>query len=905
MIAHAGDSTFVSSPGAGNATVRYHTGTIEVSGNSPRGIVAWAEGDGSANVTTDPGTTIIVKGRDPGGPVDLPVKAAISLQLDSATAATGSATADVSSSIIDIGPATPDGFFSNPVGIRALTFASAPITVKYKGPGITTHGGGAAGIMALSDSGRIAVISSGPIDTTDGLGAVGILADSGGTILSRSSGVLDSGKTLAKGSVSPTLAAGIVEVDASNIVHAGGEFGTGISATGGDGGVRVKILPGGVVMGGWQADLTSIGATYSLPATGVNLSSNGGNATLINDGSIGALSDRAVTGDPRVINNGTITGFVQFGGSGNGILNNGVFNLRHFADIDGDGVRDALRVAVADLGLGNDSFDNKGTLALGPVSGATTLDSAGEYLPLGNAANKMTLNGPLQGQMIGVAKFTNSGVIDLQSDPVAGDVLVITGARTAAAAGPGQFISDGGSLMLDTVLNQGGVATRSDTLVVDATKVGAGATKIFVHNVGGSGELTVGNGILVVQVKGQPRSAAGAFSLGNEVAAGPYEYLLFHGGVNGSRPGDWFLRDEILPPPDPGPSPGPGPTPPIVGPVLPGPGPTPVFRPEVSTDVVVPSLELAYGLQILDNLHERVGEEEQLRGRADLQDGQFANGAWARVIGWTAEYQAAQFGIFTGGPKYDANLVAVQGGLDIYRAEHADGSRDHAGAYFAYGGIDADVTNFNGLSAGTASLNNNVSLAGYWTHFGPAGQYLDGVIQGTWYNVSTDGGNGYTLNGSAAGLALSLEGGWPLPLGGGWEVEPQGQLVYDTVNNGQMNDGAALVRFENVDSLAGRIGARFAHTFAISSDPQPRLMTFWVRPNLWHEFLPAPTTEFSSQDGLVPFHTNAIPWLGELNLGTTVELTRTASVYADADYSFDFNGRFQGFAGKLGLRFNW
>ena len=66
-----------------------------------------------------------------------------------------------------------------------------------------------------------------------------------------------------------------------------------------------------------------------------------------------------------------MTGFVQFGGSGNGILNNGVFNLRHFADIDGDGVRDALRVAVADLGLGNDSFDNNGTLSLAPVSGAT------------------------------------------------------------------------------------------------------------------------------------------------------------------------------------------------------------------------------------------------------------------------------------------------------------------------------------------------------------------------------------------------------------------------------------------------------------------------------------------------------------------------------------------------------
>jgi outer membrane autotransporter protein len=49
----------------------------------------------------------------------------------------------------------------------------------------------------------------------------------------------------------------------------------------------------------------------------------------------------------------------------------------------------------------------------------------------------------------------------------------------------------------------------------------------------------------VVEVKDPIRSAAGAFSLANVVAAGPFEYQLFHGGVNGSNPGDWFLRSMI------------------------------------------------------------------------------------------------------------------------------------------------------------------------------------------------------------------------------------------------------------------------------------------------------------------------------------------------------------------------
>jgi hypothetical protein len=175
-----------------------------------------------------------------------------------------------------------------------------------------------------------------------------------------------------------------VQVNATNVTTRG-EFGNGISATGGSAGVTVNIPSGGSVMGGWQADLTSVWLTYGLQAAGVNLSSSDGTAILTNDGSIGALSDRAVAGDPQVNNNGTITGFVQFIGGDNSILNNGLFNLRHFADTNGDGVRDTLRVAIADLGAGpNNSFTNIGTLALAAVTGASTLDSTGQHLPLGN-----------------------------------------------------------------------------------------------------------------------------------------------------------------------------------------------------------------------------------------------------------------------------------------------------------------------------------------------------------------------------------------------------------------------------------------------------------------------------------------------------------------------------------------
>ena len=160
-----------------------------------------------------------------------------------------------------------------------------------------------------------------------------------------------------------------------NNVSTTGQFSTGINAistgvpaTGTPGGnVAVNVAQGVSVMGGWQAGVTGVGSStlFALPAAGVILSSTGGTATLTNDGSIGALSDRAVARrSAQVINNGTITGFVQFTGGDNSILNNGLFDLRHFADTTGDGVRDTLRVAIADLGAGpNNSFTNNGTLS--------------------------------------------------------------------------------------------------------------------------------------------------------------------------------------------------------------------------------------------------------------------------------------------------------------------------------------------------------------------------------------------------------------------------------------------------------------------------------------------------------------------------------------------------------------
>jgi hypothetical protein len=208
--------------------------------------------------------------------------------------------------------------------------------VTYTGPGITTTGGNGIGILAQSGSGDITVNSSGPI-TTNGYGAHGIFATS---------------------SAPP----GTVQVNAANVTT-NGEFSTGVAATGG-GNVTVNVASGASVMGGWQPAPAGVGSSaFALPAAGVVLGSTGATATLTNNGTIGALSDRAVAsagpgfaGPITIVNNGTSTGFVTLG-AGNDTFQNlspNSFDIRNFADTNGDGIRDTKAVAISDFGGGTD-----------------------------------------------------------------------------------------------------------------------------------------------------------------------------------------------------------------------------------------------------------------------------------------------------------------------------------------------------------------------------------------------------------------------------------------------------------------------------------------------------------------------------------------------------------------------
>ncbi|WP_442865048.1 autotransporter domain-containing protein [Bosea sp. NBC_00550] len=80
-----------------------------------------------------------------------------------------------------------------------------------------------------------------------------------------------------------------------------------------------------------------------------------------------------------------------------------------------------------------------------------------------------------------------------------------------------------------------------------------------------------------------------------------------------------------------------------------------------------------------------------------------------------------------------------------------------------------------------------------------------------------------------------------------------------------------------MESLAGRIGARLARSWALdegTTSSKPRMMTASLKASLWNEFLGSPKTSFSSATGFIPFRSDLGGAWGEIKAGIDAQITR-------------------------------
>lgn len=706
-----------------------------------------------------------------------------------------------------------DGSGSGAFGIQGLS-QGAEVTIENRGPLIDVNGSGAAilasnAYLGGAGHGDVFVTSTGTL-VARGNAQQGIrtLTGTGGQNIVNQGAIQTNGATGSQGIWANATSAGTVSIDNSGAITTIGTGSSGIDAQTAGGSVTVNNAA--EISAGW--------------GTSAAVQVSGATQTVTNTGGLQALSDVAVRADTSMTgtsfslsNNGQMTGLVTATGATTSIVNGGLWTLRNFSDSVGSGVRDTWRVAASNLGTGaGNSVTNTGMLVLAaqPSSGVTTFDASGAYQPLGQSVNSPVAGGAVQGQLLGVPQFTNGGTIDLTGGGSAvGNVLVITGAQTAGLNGGGKFISNGGRLFLNTVLNEGGANSRSDMLVVDSTATGAaGATRIRVNNAGGMGALTTGNGIALVNILDTTPTASdgGAFTLDRRVVAGPYEYRLFRGAEDSSGGNVWYLRSDREPDPDP---------------------PQPLYRPEVAAYLANQRLA---GQMFVHSLHDRLGEPQYANDQAPMSaDGLSENpkSGWLRVVGnWEGSRSKSDiFGVRT-------NAFLLHGGVEFADWKLlSETDRVHVGAMASYGNATSNAT-AQGNSARAQGKVEGWSLGAYGTWYQndehKLGAYVDTWAQFGWFNNRVDGDTLDSVRYNAHGFSISGEAGYAFPLRGDWVVEPQAQVIYVTYNENDFTEPTGTrISGANSSGVVTRLGVRTHRTWVRDDGRQiqPYLTLNW-----WH-----------------------------------------------------------------------
>lgn len=443
----------------------------------------------------------------------------------------------------------------------------------------------------------------------------------------------------------------------------------------------------------------------------------------------------------------------------------------------------------------------------------------------------------------------------------------------------GYYVGSEGSLILNSVLAADN--SPSDQLIIQ-NDTPTGTTYLTIQS-SGNGAPTIADGILLIDVKNPTVANTNAFILQNVLLAGPYEYQLYRGSLDGHAPENWYLRSTILYPVNPNQPDSGQPGFDIIqtpnGPVQ----LVPNYRDEVSLFTALPSMELLYGRQLLGNLHQRMG---QLFSNS-LHD----SGAWLRILQHqdTIDHQT----IFNRGPSFNNTLDALQTGIDIYRQQTRYG-QDQIGVYLGFGSERADVMHIN-RSAGRNHID-AASIGTYWTHHFNR-SYVDCVLQTNHYEIQAYGPN-TNLQTDHHEIDLTLESGYAFMLRH-FDIEPQAQIIYQNLKGHDTSDGIAEIKFNRTQSYLGRLGLRLARTWSFAQ----RRFDSWCRFNYWHQMDGKSQTEFLSAPGFVPFYSSLPSDWVQAELGLSGEITSDIVWYANLGRSIYLNHG-KGYHANLGLRLN-
>ncbi len=476
---------------------------------------------------------------------------------------------------------------------------------SYVGGSVSTITGPGFGIIVNAGTGSIT--NSGAIDVTSRAvvfrnGATGTIINQGGGIVqsqtndaihlvAAGSTVDNSGRIIS--STSPALTAvyfhngGTYTSTSSSVINGG--YGVIINA--GNGSVTntgdINVANNGVWFRGNSTGLLTnqSGSITSTAASraGVWIDSSGsvqidnnasisgmtgiwlatGNHTLTNTGTIAGTAGTAISMPAPNGNNNTvtlkqgstITGSIISTGSGNdliledsGTLASGFSGLRSVVVDAGAGQQWTLNGSpmgtsgtnITALDIQSGTLVLNGALTHAGVGGGTTV-AAGAELQMGSTGMVGSVNG---GDVVNQGTLVFSGPAsaatvsgNLTND---GEVRMDSSLPARVLTVNGDYHGNNGQLTLNASLNGNSSVTDMMSIQSDTN----GSTLLVVNNIGGPGNATTGDGILVVEVLG---NSSGTFTLsGGAIRAGNYLYTLSR-GMTPATAKNWYLTSLFSP----------------------------------------------------------------------------------------------------------------------------------------------------------------------------------------------------------------------------------------------------------------------------------------------------------------------------------------------------------------------
>jgi outer membrane autotransporter protein len=313
---------------------------------------------------------------------------------------------------------------------------------------------------------------------------------------------------------------------------------------------------------------------------------------------------------------------------------------------------------------------------------------------------------------------------------------------------------------------------------------------------------------------------------------------------------------------------------------------------EVPVYAEIPVVTRELGIEQIGTFHDRQGDQALL-----TEDGTLP-ASWTRAWGSHAMMESR------GGvnPEFSGTTGGLQIGQDVYADSTASGHRNHYGFLLGFARADGDISGFAlgvpDLPAGHLAIN-AYSLGAYWTHTGPGGWYTDTVVMGSTLSIDPSSNEGIGASTHGHALASSAEAGLPIPLAANLSLEPEAQLILQRVSVSNLNDSVSSVSFDAPNTLAARLGVRFAGRI----DGMGALWRPYARVNLWRYFGGSSDVTFGGTT-TIPSETSATT--AQLELGVVTQVTKRGSLFATVNYVTNINGaRRTMVGGNAGVRWGW